>query len=101
MEKGKEKKKEADDAVATSTFGIYHGITFNEDSIQLLLHGAFEVLIRFSFGIFFGPIFQNKDYSSVGFFPLLIVFCGGLDALCGAHQIQYDGTKVLVSSCPS
>merc|ERR1711909_63112 len=42
----------ADDVVAISGFGIFLGITFNEDAdtLQLALHGPIEVLIGLSFG---------------------------------------------------
>ena len=92
----------ADDVVAISGFGIFLGITFNEDAdtLQLALHGPIEVLIGLSFGIGWGIIAQwlpPKDHSNVGFFRWLILFGGGLVALYGAHLIHYDGAGGLAA----
>ena len=92
----------ADDVVAISGFGIFLGITFNEDAdtLQLALHGPIEVLIGLSFGIFWGILAQwlpNKDHPHVAFFRWLILFGGGLIALYGAHLIHYDGAGGLAA----
>ena len=88
--------------MAISGFGIFLGITFNEDAdtLQLALHGPIEVLLGLSFGIVWGLLAQwlpNKDHENVGFFRWLILFCGGLIALYGAHLIQYDGAGGLAA----
>merc|ERR1719232_1110928 len=92
----------ADDVVAISGFGIFLGITFNEnaDTLQLALHGPIEVLIGLSFGIFWGLLAQwipDKNHPHVSFFRWLIVFAGGLIALYGAHLIHYDGAGGLAA----
>ena len=63
----------ADDVVAISGFGIFLGITFNEDAdtLQLALHGPIEVLIGLSFGIFWGLLAQwipDQHHPHVSFF---------------------------------
>ena len=92
----------ADDVVAISGFGIFLGITFNEnaDTLQLAMHGPIEVLIGLSFGIFWGLLAQwipDKNHPHVSFFRWLIVFAGGLIALYGAHLIHYDGAGGLAA----
>ena len=92
----------ADDVVAISGFGIFLGITFNEDAdtMQLALHGPIEVIIGLSFGISWGLIAQwlpDKNHPHVNFFRWLIVFAGGLIALYGAHLIHYDGAGGLAA----
>ena len=88
--------------VAISGFGIFLGITFNEnaDTLQLAMHGPIEVLIGLSFGIFWGLLAQwipDKNHPHVSFFRWLIVFAGGLIALYGAHLIHYDGAGGLAA----
>ena len=88
--------------VAISGFGIFLGITFNEDAdtLQLAMHGPIEVLIGLSFGIFWGLLAQwipDKNHPHVSFFRWLIVFAGGLIALYGAHLIHYDGAGGLAA----
>ena len=92
----------ADDVVAISGFGIFLGITFNEDAdtMQLALHGPIEVALGLSFGISWGLLAQwipDKDHPHVAFFRWLIVFAGGLIALYGAHLIHYDGAGGLAA----
>ena len=92
----------ADDVVAISGFGIFLGITFNEDAntLELAMHGPIEVLIGLSFGISWGLLAQwipDKDHPHVAFFRWLIVFAGGLIALYGAHLIHYDGAGGLAA----
>ena len=92
----------ADDVVAISGFGIFLGITFNEDAdtLQLALHGPIEVALGLSFGIFWGVIAQwipDKGHPHVAFFRWLVVFAGGLIALYGAHLIHYDGAGGLAA----
>ena len=92
----------ADDVVAISGFGIFLGITFNEDAdtMQLALHGPIEVVIGLSFGISWGLMAQwlpDKDHPHVNFFRWLILFAGGLIALYGAHLIHYDGAGGLAA----
>ena len=92
----------ADDVVAISGFGIFLGITFNEDAdtMQLAMHGPIEVALGLSFGISWGLLAQwlpNKDHPHVAFFRWLVVFAGGLIALYGAHLIHYDGAGGLAA----
>ena len=92
----------ADDVVAISGFGIFLGITFNEDAntMELAMHGPIEVVIGLSFGICWGLIAQwlpDKNHPHVNFFRWLIVFAGGLIALYGAHLIHYDGAGGLAA----
>ena len=86
----------ADDLVAIGGFGIALGITFNPNAsiTDLASHGPIEVAMGIGFGIFWGYVCQwlpsrhNKDYI---LFRFIILFCGGLFALFGAHLIHYDG----------
>ena len=92
----------ADDVVAISGFGIFLGITFNEDAdaLQLALHGPIEVALGLTFGISWGLMAQwlpDKDHPHVNFFRWLILFAGGLIALYGAHLIHYDGAGGLAA----
>ena len=92
----------ADDVVAISGFGIFLGITFNEDAdtLQLALHGPIEVALGLSFGISWGLMSQwlpDKDHPHVAFFRWFIVFAGGLIALYGAHLVHYDGAGGLAA----
>ena len=92
----------ADDVVAISGFGIFLGITFNENAnaLQLALHGPIEVALGLSFGISWGLMAQwlpDKDHPHVNFFRWMIVFAGGLIALYGAHLIHYDGAGGLAA----
>ena len=92
----------ADDVVAISGFGIFLGITFNEDAdtLQLALHGPIEVALGLSFGISWGLLAQwlpDKAHPHVAFFRWLVVFAGGLIALYGAHLIHYDGAGGLAA----
>ena len=92
----------ADDVVAISGFGIFLGITFNEDAdtLQLALHGPIEVALGLSFGIFWGLLGQwlpDKHHPQVAFFRWLVVFAGGLIALYGAHLLHYDGAGGLAA----
>ena len=92
----------ADDVVAISGFGIFLGITFNEDAdtMQLAMHGPIEVALGLSFGISWGLLAQwlpDKGHPHVAFFRWLVVFAGGLIALYGAHLIHYDGAGGLAA----
>ena len=92
----------ADDVVAISGFGIFLGITFNEDAdtLQLALHGPIEVALGLSFGIGWGLLAQwlpDRDHPHVAFFRWFVVFAGGLIALYGAHLIHYDGAGGLAA----
>jgi len=92
----------ADDVVAISGFGIFLGITFNEnaDTLQLAMHGPIEVAIGLSFGLVWGLLAQwipNKSSHHVAFFRWIILFGGGLIALYGAHLIHYDGAGGLAA----
>ena len=92
----------ADDVVAISGFGIFLGITFNEDAdtLQLALHGPIEVALGLSFGICWGILAQwlpDRNHPHVAFFRWLVVFAGGLIALYGAHHIHYDGAGGLAA----
>ena len=92
----------ADDVVAISGFGIFLGITFNEeaDTLQLALHGPIEVALGLSFGIFWGLLGQwlpDQHHPQVAFFRWLVVFAGGLISLYGAHLLHYDGAGGLAA----
>jgi len=92
----------ADDVVAISGFGIFLGISFNENAntLQLAMHGPIEVAIGLSFGLGWGLLAQwlpSKDNPNHGFFRWLILFGGGLIALYGAHLIHYDGAGGLAA----
>ena len=92
----------ADDVVAISGFGIFLGLTFSKGAPlwKLILHGPIEVVIGVSFGIFWGFLaqwFPNKDHRHVAFFRWLILLCGGLSAVFGAHLIHYDGAGGLAT----
>ena len=92
----------ADDVVAISGFGIFLGITFNEDAdtLQLALHGPIEVALGLSFGIFWGLLGQwlpDQHHPQVAFFRWLVVFAGGLISLYGAHLLHYDGAGGLAA----
>jgi len=92
----------ADDVVAISGFGIFLGISFNEnaDTLQLAMHGPIEVAIGLAFGLGWGLLAQwipSKDNPNCAFFRWLILFGGGLIALYGAHLIHYDGAGGLAA----
>merc|ERR1712025_55753 len=92
----------ADDVVAISGFGIFLGITFNEDAdtLQLALHGPIEVALGLSFGICWGILAQwlpDKNHPHGAFFRWLVLLGGGLIALFGAHLIHYDGAGGLAT----
>ena len=92
----------ADDVVAISGFGIFLGITFNENAnaLELAMHGPIEVCIGLSFGIGWGLLAQwlpDKNHPHVSFFRWFIVFAGGIIALYGAHLIHYDGAGGLAA----
>jgi len=92
----------ADDVVAISGFGIFLGLTFFKDAsmVQLMMHGPLEVLLGVSFGTLWGLMAQwipNKQHRNVTFFRWVILFCGGLSALFGAHWLKYDGAGGLAT----
>jgi len=92
----------ADDVVAISGFGVFLGISFNEnaDTLQLAMHGPIEVAIGLSFGLGWGLLAQwipSRDSPNCAFFRWLILFGGGLIALYGAHLIHYDGAGGLAA----
>merc|ERR1712079_724473 len=63
----------ADDVVAISGFGIFLGISFNEnaDTLQLAMHGPIEVAIGLAFGLGWGLLAQwipDQHHPHVSFF---------------------------------
>ena len=92
----------ADDVVAISGFGIFLGITFNEDAdaLALALHGPIEVALGLSFGISWGLLARwlpDRNHPHLTFYRWFIIFSGGLIALYGAHLIHYDGAGGLAA----
>jgi len=92
----------ADDVVAISGFGIFLGLTFNQDAplLDLVLHGPMEVLMGTSFGVSWGLLAQwvpDKNHRNVTFFRWLNLFLGGLIALFGSHLLGYDGAGGLAT----
>ena len=86
----------ADDLVAIGGFGIALSITYNPDApiLSLAFHGPSEVAMGIAFGIFWGYLcqwFPSKQNPNCVLFRFIIIFCGGLFALFGAHLIHYDG----------
>ena len=92
----------ADDVVAISGFGIFLGLTFNQeaDALQLALHGPIEVALGLAFGLSWGLLARwlpDRNHPHVTFFRWFIVFSGGLIALYGAHLLHYDGAGGLAA----